>query len=125
MNTSRLKIFIISLLMFPLYLLLYSSFIIAATRGLQMIGDLSHQSGKLGAYRALVIGIDDYKDPKIPDLNTAIKDAQAMADSIMRLAQDPCYLSKLKMNARNTAVKFYSKNTQSNKYFELFSCSGK
>jgi hypothetical protein len=45
-----------------------------------VISDLSHQSGKLGAYRALIIGINDYKDPNIPDLVTAINDADAMAN---------------------------------------------
>ena len=52
----------------------------AATRGISVISDLSHQSGKLGTYRALIIGINDYKDPKIPDLETAVNDAQAMAN---------------------------------------------
>ena len=50
-----------------------------ATRGISVISDLSHQSGKLGAYRALIIGINDYEDPKIPDLETAANDANAMA----------------------------------------------
>jgi len=47
-------------------------------RTIRIVGDLSHQVGKLGAYRALVIGINDYKDPKIPDLETALNDAQAI-----------------------------------------------
>ncbi len=29
-------------------------------------------SGRLGAYRALLIGINDYKIPKIPDFNTVV-----------------------------------------------------
>lgn len=28
--------------------------------------DLSHGCGKMGPYRALVIGINDYKDPNVP-----------------------------------------------------------
>ncbi|MCX5820887.1 MAG: caspase family protein [Deltaproteobacteria bacterium] len=41
--------------------------------------DLSHKSGKLGAYRALVIGINDYQDKKIPTLKTAVNDAREFA----------------------------------------------
>jgi uncharacterized caspase-like protein len=51
-----------------------------AVRGISVIKDLNHKSGKLGAYRALIIGINDYKDPKIPDLKTAVNDALAMAE---------------------------------------------
>jgi uncharacterized caspase-like protein len=56
-----------------------SEFPVDAARGISVISDLSHQSGKLGAYRALIIGINDYKDPKIPDLETAVNDAKTMA----------------------------------------------
>ncbi|MCP4111971.1 MAG: caspase family protein, partial [Desulfobacteraceae bacterium] len=54
----------------------------AQNRGIKRIrkiSDLSHQSNKLGAYHALIIGIDDYKDTKIPDLSSARKDAEAVA----------------------------------------------
>ena len=53
------------------------------SRAVRAIRDLSHQSGKLGAYRALIIGINDYQDESIPDLETALNDARAMA-SILR-----------------------------------------
>ena len=43
------------------------------------INELTHESGKLGEYKALIIGINDYKGPKIPDLETATNDATAMA----------------------------------------------
>ena len=43
------------------------------------IEELTHESGKLGKYKALIIGINDYKGPKIPDLETATNDATAMA----------------------------------------------
>ena len=43
------------------------------------IHELTHESGKLGNYKALIIGINDYKGPKIPDLETAINDATGMA----------------------------------------------
>ena len=44
------------------------------------IDELTHESGKLGKYKALIIGINDYKGPKIPDLETATNDATAMAE---------------------------------------------
>jgi hypothetical protein len=59
------------------YLLLLSAN--AASRGISIISDLTHQSGKLGSYGALLIGINDYNDPKIPDLETAVNDVTAMA----------------------------------------------
>ncbi len=46
-------------------LLVFTSYANSETRGIKAIQDLSHSSGKLGAYRALIIGINDYKDPKI------------------------------------------------------------
>ena len=48
-------------------------------RRIGVVADMSHDSGKLGTYRALIIGIDDYKDKRIPDLKTAVNDAKAMA----------------------------------------------
>jgi hypothetical protein len=42
--------------------------------------DLSHKSGKMGAYKALVIGINDYQDKKIPALKTAVNDAGEFAN---------------------------------------------
>ena len=41
-------------------------------RAVKRIKDLHHGSGRLGAYRALVIGIDHYGDKRIPDLKTAV-----------------------------------------------------
>lgn len=52
---------------------------VGATRGISVISDLNHKSGKLGAYRALIIGINAYKDKKIPNLKTAVNDAETMA----------------------------------------------
>src|SRR4030043_444892 len=42
--------------------------------------DLSHKSGKLGSYRALLIGINNYQDKKIPALKTAANDAKEFAN---------------------------------------------
>jgi len=79
MNINRNKLSIVSLFMITTFFWIFPVSIHAASRGISVISDLSHQSGKLGEYRALVIGINDYKDPKIPDLETAVNDAQAMA----------------------------------------------
>ena len=46
---------------------------------LKRINELTHESGKLGKYKALIIGINDYKDPMIPDLETATNDATEIA----------------------------------------------
>jgi len=47
---------------------------------IRVIEDLSHKSGKLGPYKALIIGINDYKDQKIPGLETAERDAKAVGE---------------------------------------------
>jgi hypothetical protein len=53
----------------------------ATERGLDIKSkeDLSHKSGKLGSYRALVIGINNYQDKNIPALKTAVNDAREFA----------------------------------------------
>ncbi|MCP3875364.1 MAG: DUF1566 domain-containing protein [Desulfobacteraceae bacterium] len=51
-----------------------------ATRALKVVADFDHKKGKIGTYRALVIGIQNYQDPKIPDLKTSLNDAKAVAD---------------------------------------------
>jgi hypothetical protein len=79
MNNSRNKNPAISLFAVTLSFLLLTFSVHADSRGVSLISDLSHQSGRLGAYRALIIGINDYKDPKIDDLETAVNDANAMA----------------------------------------------
>jgi len=69
------------LLIFSLIsIFLLSEFPVDASRAIKVMADLSHQSGKLGAYRALIIGINDYKDPKIPDLETALDDARSISE---------------------------------------------
>ncbi|NQT55827.1 MAG: caspase family protein [Desulfobacteraceae bacterium] len=80
MDFNRIKILMISLFIFTLCSLLFYYPAYSASRGISIISDLSHQSGKLGAYRALIIGINDYKDPKIPDLKTAVNDAKAVSE---------------------------------------------
>jgi len=69
------------LLIFSLIsIFLLSGFPVDASRAIKVMADLSHQSGKLGAYRALIIGINDYNDPKIPDLETALDDARSISE---------------------------------------------
>lgn len=57
----------------------------AKDRGVKRISDLSHHSGRVGRFTAVVIGIDDYADPNIPDLRTAADDAEAMAQTLTEL----------------------------------------
>ena len=52
----------------------------ASTRGVNVITDLSHKSGKIGRYKAYIIAIADYVDPRIPDLETPLADAKALAE---------------------------------------------
>jgi hypothetical protein len=47
-------------------------------RAIRVVQNLSHHSGKLGNYRALIIGINDYEDERIPDLKTAVNDARSL-----------------------------------------------
>ena len=64
MDINRSKLVIVSLFLITIFSCLIPLSIHAASRGISVISDLSHQSGKLGAYRALIIGINDYKDPE-------------------------------------------------------------
>ncbi|MCP3876592.1 MAG: caspase family protein, partial [Desulfobacteraceae bacterium] len=61
-----------------------SSFIIGTTaladRAIKVVTDLDHKKGKIGTYRALIIGIQNYNDPKISDLGTPLNDALEMTD---------------------------------------------
>jgi hypothetical protein len=79
MDINNSKLTIVSLFFISIFSCLIPLSVHAVSRGISVISDLSHQSGKLGAYRALIIGINDYNDPKIPDLETAVNDANAMA----------------------------------------------
>ena len=79
MDIDRYKLSIVSLFLITICFWLLPLSIHAAPRGISVTSDLSHQSGKLGAYKALIIGINVYNDPKIPNLETAVNDASAMA----------------------------------------------
>jgi len=84
MDINRSKLAIVSLFIITICFWHLPLCVHADYRGISVISDLSHQSGKLGAYRALIIGINDYKDPNIPDLETAANDARAMADLLRK-----------------------------------------
>jgi Caspase domain len=79
MDINRCKLVIVSLFMITICFCLLQLPTLASSRGISVISDLSHKSGKLGTYKALIIGINDYSDPTIPDLETALNDANAMA----------------------------------------------
>jgi hypothetical protein len=78
-----MKSIIMRITITTIFLLAFAvSFAHAATgRGLDIKSkeDLNHKSGKLGTYRALVIGINNYQDKKIPALKTAVHDAEEFA----------------------------------------------
>ncbi|WP_321495776.1 caspase family protein [uncultured Desulfobacter sp.] len=47
-------------------------------RAVKIISNLNHSCGHIGTYHALLIGINDYKDPGIPDLETPVNDVHEM-----------------------------------------------
>ncbi|MCP4020902.1 MAG: hypothetical protein GY729_03590 [Desulfobacteraceae bacterium] len=51
-----------------------------ANRTIQIIRGLTHDSGKMGKYYALIIGIQNYRDPNIPDLETPLNDTKVISD---------------------------------------------
>jgi len=82
-KTSWLK-FSITCLAFAGFLLFPYQIQAQRTLEIKSRDDLSHKSGKLGAFRALVIGINDYQDKKIPALKTAVNDAREVARLLRR-----------------------------------------
>ncbi len=47
-------------------------------RAVKIISDLKHGGGRVGTYHALLVGINNYKDPGIPDLDTPVNDVNEM-----------------------------------------------
>ncbi len=68
------------------------------------IDDVSHKSGKLGKYKALVIGINDYEGRKIADLETPVNDATAIAKV---LKEKYAFEVKLLLNREATKEAIY------------------
>jgi formylglycine-generating enzyme required for sulfatase activity len=72
---SRLTFY---LALFFVFMSVSSAF--AMSRDIKVVADLENISGTtVGTYRALIIGINDYQDDAIPNLDTAVNDAKAMA----------------------------------------------
>ena len=65
-----------------IFIVLSASPFAHAARGVEIKSkdDLNHQSGKLGSFKALVIGINKYQDKTIPALKTAINDARELSN---------------------------------------------
>ncbi len=77
MNDFSKKLLSASIFVVLFGTLLFSSSGLADDRGTKIVNSLEKTSGrKVGAYRALVIGINDYMDKRIPDLKTAVNDAR-------------------------------------------------
>jgi hypothetical protein len=100
----RRKLSIVSLFMITMYVWLLPFSAHTASRGISVISDLSHQSGKLGAFKALIIGINDYNDPKIPDLETSVNDTKVMANL---LSERYGFEVKLPLNHKATREVIY------------------
>ena len=79
MDANRIIIRVVIPFVISICTLLLLFIITVSARGIILSSDFSHQSGKLGEYKALIIGINEYKDPKISDLKTAVNDAKSMA----------------------------------------------
>lgn len=54
----------------------------SALCAINKIEDLKHKGGKLGAYKAIIIGVDRYQDSKIPELNGVAKCAKTLAKTL-------------------------------------------
>lgn len=78
----------------------------ADKRGLVFKHDayLSHTSEQLGAFKALIIGINEYVDPNITDLLTAEADARAM-DEVLK--KDYGFTTTLILNEKATKGNIY------------------
>ena len=71
-----LSLFFLALTSTPLY---------ALERGIQVRANLEKASGMtIGTYRALIIGINDYRDNRIPKLKTAVNDARELAEILKK-----------------------------------------
>lgn len=79
---NNMKKFIVTAV-FILFILVSGTYVFA-NRALTVVSDLNHEKGKIGTYYALIIGIQNYIDPGIPDLETPLKDAVDMADILKR-----------------------------------------
>lgn len=66
-----------------------------------------------GTFRAVIVGISDYQNPKIPDLNFAHKDAEAFSNYLL-------HRSGLKIDSANVILLLNEKATAGNVISNLF-----
>ncbi len=76
-ESSMKRLVIVSVFTFILLVLTNQAL---AFRGLKRVSEFNHKKGTIGTYRALIIGIQNYNDPEIPDLDTPLNDANQMAE---------------------------------------------
>ncbi len=74
-------------------------------RTLKIVSELNHASVGIGTYYALLVGINDYQDPEIPDLETAVNDVNAMAGL---LKEKYGFKVELLINGKATKDKIYN-----------------
>ena len=68
-----------------LLIALFLPALVFASRGIEVKAKLESASGKtIGTYRALIIGINDYRDEAIPDLDTAVNDAREVSELLQK-----------------------------------------
>jgi len=83
MKFSHLKyIYLYTLLLIVFFSLCNSVQVFSLNRAIRLVSssDLNHNSTKIGKYTAIIIGINDYSDDNIQDLDTAVNDAKAISD---------------------------------------------
>ena len=76
MKTTKSFIVLIIEVMILSTAVMSTTVVCANNRGIARIGQLTHTNKQVGTYRALLIGIQNYNDPKIPDLETPLKDVR-------------------------------------------------
>lgn len=78
-NTVKLYIAILASLVFGIISPSLST--AGSSQGVLLRVKLKKESGrKIGTYRTIIIGINDYRDSKIPDIKTPVNDTKALAN---------------------------------------------
>lgn len=91
---------------FILLSIAWSALVLADERGIiKTQRDLTHSGGKLGEYKALIIGINNYEDKAIPDLKTALNDAKGI-EKILRERYG--FKTKMLLDGKATRDEIYS-----------------
>lgn len=76
--------FFVILLLFTEHI--FTIHVFALDRAINVLSpsELHHGSSVVGKYTAIIIGIDEYQDINIPDLQTAVNDSIAISDVLIR-----------------------------------------